>query len=208
LSKTKTKRMHTKLIRTIWEHGCYSDAGRDATAELVNGGESALDAFLLARDHAVQSNLHPRDLSATISNVYSGFARRNPDALIDRFESGKIDALQVFWALGSATGERSIDVLVVGLKSKEKWSRWAAATSLIERKCIRAAAPLLERLNDRSTLVTFVVVEAMRSNRKFRCPEAIPALERLIASKSIQKHSPGTFKMAKEVVRLIKKESF
>jgi HEAT repeat protein len=199
--------MHTKLIRTIFERGCYSDAGRDAIAELVNGGESALDAFLLAQDHPPQSNLHGRDLWDTIDDVYSEFARQNPDALIDRFESGKISALRVFWALGSALGERSIDVLVAGLKSKEKWSRWAAAESLIRRKCIRAAEPLIDGLNDRSSLVKFVIVEAMRSNKKFRCPEALPALERLIASKSIQKHSPGTFKMAKEVVKLIKKES-
>jgi HEAT repeat protein len=200
--------MHTKLIRTIYERGCYSEEGRGAIAELVNGGESALDAFLLAQHHGAQSTLHPRDLWDTISDVYAEFARQHPDALIDRFEAGKINALRVYWALGLATGERSIDVLVAGLKSKEKWSRWAAATSLIQRECIRAIAPLIDGLNDRSTLVKFVIVEAMRSNRKFRYPEAVPALERLIASKSIQKHSPGTFKMAKEVVRLIKKESF
>ena len=146
-------------------------------------------------------------MADTISHVFSEFARQNPDALIDRFESGKIDAFRVFCSLGSATGERSIDVLIAGLKSKDKWSRWAAATSLIERKCIRAVGPLIDRLNDRSSLVKHVIVEAMRSNKKFRRPEALPALERLIASKSIQKHSPGTFKMAKEVVRLIKNES-
>ncbi len=71
---------------------------------------------------------------------------------------------------------------------------------------MEAVPPLIDGLNDRSTLVKFVVVEAMRSNRKFRSPTAVPALERLIASKSIQKHSPGTFEMAKEVVRLIKNE--
>jgi HEAT repeat protein len=199
--------MHTKLIRTIFERGCYSDAGRDAIAELVNVGESALDAFLLTQDHAPQSHLHGRDLWDTVSDVFSEFARQNPDALIDRFESGKIGAFRVFWVLGSARGERSIDVLVAGLKSKEKFSRWAAAESLIRRKCIRALRPFIDGLNDRSTLVKCVIVEAMRSNKKFRSPEALPALERLIASKSIQKHSPGTFKMAKEVVKLIKKES-
>jgi HEAT repeat protein len=199
--------MYTKLIRTICEHGCYSEAGRDAIAELVNGGESALDAFLRAERRGAPSMLHPRDLLDTVSDVYSGFARHNPDALIDRFESGKIDAFKVFWALGAATGERSIDVLLVGLKSKEKWTRWAAAESLIRRKCTRAVGPLIDRLNDRSSLVKFVIVEAMRSNKKFRRPDALPALKRLIASTSIQKHSPGTFKMAKEVVRLIKNES-
>ena len=199
--------MHTKLIRTIYEHGCSSDVGRDAITKLANKGESALDAFLRAQNDPPQSNLHPRDLWDTISYVYSEFAGRNPDAVIDRFESGKITEFRVFWALGSATGERSIDVLIAGLKSKEKFSRWAAAESLIRRKCRRAVGPLIDRLNDRSSLLKSVIVEAMRSNREFRCPEALPSLERLIASKSFQKHSPGTFNTATEVVRLIKNES-
>ena len=46
-SAVPSRRMHTKLIRTIHEHGCYSDEGRDAIAQLVNGGESALEAFLV-----------------------------------------------------------------------------------------------------------------------------------------------------------------
>ncbi len=198
---------HTDLIRTIYEHGCGTGIGRRAIAELAKCGESALDAFVLAGHALPQSNLHPRDLHDTASSVYSEFARSNPDALIDRFESGVIDELTIYWALGSAAGERSIDVLIAGLKSKEKFSRWAAAESLIRRKCKRAAGPLIDRLSDRSALVKLTIVMAMKSNREFRCPEALPALERLIASKSIQKHSPGTFKTAIEVVELIKSES-
>jgi hypothetical protein len=195
------------LIRTIYEHGCYSGAGREAVAELVNGGESALDAFVLAQHDPPPSNLHPRDLWDTIASVYGEFARRNPDALIDRFESGIIDEFSIYWALGSATGERSADVLIAGLKSKKKFSRWAAAESLIRRKCKQAVGPLIDGLNDRSAIVKSAIVQAIKSSREFRCPEALPALERLIASKSIQKHSPGTFNMATEVVRLIKNDS-
>ncbi len=58
---------------------------------------------------------------------------------IDRFESGKIDAFRVFWAIGSATGEGSIDALVAGLKSKEKWSRRAAGRS--QTPTFRGAQP-------------------------------------------------------------------
>ena len=198
---------HTKLIRTIYEHGCNSGEGRDAIAELAKCGESALDAFLLAQHNPPQSNLHPRDLHDMFNVVYGEFARVNPDALIDRFESGIIDEFSIYWALGSAAGERSTDVLIAGLKSKEKFSRWAAAESLIRRKCKQAIGPLIAGLSDRSSLVKSTIVQAMESNREFRCPEALPALERLIASKSFQKHSPGTYKMAIEVVRLIKNES-
>ena len=145
----------TELILTIYEHGCYSGAGRHAIAELAKGGESALDAFLLAQRDPPQSRLHPRDLYDTIYQIFGAFARSTPDALIDRFESGLIDEFTIYWAHGSAAGERSIDVLIAGLKSKEKFSPWAAAESLIRRKCERAVGPLIDGLSDRSALVKF-----------------------------------------------------
>lgn len=146
----KTMTTPTELILTIYEHGCYSGAGRHAIAELAKGGESALDAFLLAQRDPPQSRLHPRDLYDTIYQIFGAFARSTPDALIDRFESGLIDEFTIYWAHGSAAGERSIDVLIAGLKSKEKFSPWAAAESLIRRKCERAVGPLIDGLSDRS----------------------------------------------------------
>ena len=197
---------HTKLIRMIFSHGGYSDAGRDAVVELASGGESALDSFLKARNKPIKSDLHPRDLHDTVSQVFGEFARQNPDALIARFESGEIDEFSAYWALGSAKGQRSIDVLIVGLKSKEKFCRWAAAQSLIQRKNKITASILVKSLNDRSSLVKSTIVQAMRWNRIFRLPEALPALQRMIDSKSIQKHSPGIYNTATEVVSLISSE--
>ena len=197
---------HTKLIRMIFSHGGYPDAGRDAIVELAGGGEAALDAFLKAQNKPLKSDLHPRDLHDTVSQVFGEFARQNPDALIDRFEAGDIDEFSIYWALASAKGQRSIDVLLAGLKSKEKFCRWAAAQSLIQRKNKITAGILVESLNDRSSLVKSTIVQAMRWNRNFRLPEALPALQRMIDSKSIQKHSPGIYNTAKEVVSLISSE--
>lgn len=90
---------HTKLTRMIFSHGGYPDAGRDAIVELAGGGESALDAFLKARNKPIKSDLHPRVLCDTVSQVFGEFARQKPDALIDRFESGDIDEFSIYWAL-------------------------------------------------------------------------------------------------------------
>ncbi len=194
-----------KLMQTIFQHGCYSKAGRDATEELVDGGESALDAFLHADGDYPQSTLHPRDVADTISDVFCQFAKRWSDAIIDRL--GKIGEIQTYWALGSAKGQRSIDVLIEGLNAKDQYSRWAAAESLIRRRSKRAVPTLTAALKDRSSMVKSAIVQAMKSNRVFRSAEALPALRRIIASKSMQKHSPGTWKTAKEVVKKIEAES-
>ena len=191
------------LLQRLFEDGCYSLSGRNAIEELVGGGESALDAFLLADGDYPLSTLHPRDIADTISDVFCEFAKRCPDAVIDRLE--QIGETQVYWALGSAKGQRSIEVLINGLKSKNKYSRWAAAESLIRRRSKRAVPALTTALKDRSSMVKSSIVQAMNSNQIFRCTEALPALRRIIASQSMQKRSPGTWKTAKEVVNKIEK---
>ncbi len=192
-------------MRSIFEHGCYSKAGRDATEALVDGGELALDAFMDVDGDYPQSSLHPRDLADTISGVFCEFAKRWPDAVIDRLE--QIGECQTYWALGSAKGQRSIDVLIEGLNARDQYSRWAAAESLIRRKNKRAVPALTAALKDRSSLVKSAIVQAMKSNRLFRSEEALSALRRIIANKSMQTHSPGICQTAKEVVKRIEAES-
>jgi len=63
------------LLQRIFENGCYSKAGRDATEELVAGGESSLDMFLSV-DCYPQSTLHPRDLVELASDLFDEFAKR------------------------------------------------------------------------------------------------------------------------------------
>lgn len=196
-----------ELIPTIFQYGDYSPAGQRAADELVHSGEPALDDFLRALRNPPGSPLHPRDLLDTISGVFERFAQRIPDALIDRLERGEMEEFGVLWALGSGKGERSIDVLIAGLKRPSPYSRWAAAESLIRRKSKRAVPALLEALNDRSSMVRGAIVFAMKSGKRYRRPEALPALRRIIANKSIQKHNPGILAAAREVVTMIEDES-
>lgn len=121
------------------------------------------------------------------------FSKAIPDVALDRFESGKLDEFATCWALGSG----SSDVLISGLKSKEKFCRWAAAESLIRRNSLRATSALLEALKDRSSDVKFAVVSTMQKRKRLRRPEAIPALKRIVASKAVQKNSPVCTKLLK-----------
>lgn len=188
-------------IQAIFKHGCYSKEGRDAVAHFVGGGEPALEAFMTLTSHDWPTELHPRDVADTVSDLYSAFAKRIPDAVIDRRDV--IGDTQVFWALGAAKGRRSIDVLIGGLTNKNQYSRWAAAESLIRRKSKRAVPALIAALKDRSSMVKFTIVQSMKAHETFRSPDALPALRRIIASKSVQKRSPGTWKIANEVVEMI-----
>jgi HEAT repeat protein len=63
--------------------------------------------------------------------------------------------------MASAEGQRSIDVLLAGLKSQEKFFRWAAAQSLIQRKNKITAGIVVVSLNDRSSWVKSTIVQAM-----------------------------------------------
>jgi hypothetical protein len=201
LSKTE----FDTLMQTIFEHGCYAKAGRNATAELVAGGGRALDMFLRAVCDLPETTLHPRDVADTVSDVFGQFAKRDANSVVDRCD--QIGEFQTYWALGLATGQRSIEVLIDGLNSRDKYARWAAAESLIRRRSKRALPVLTAALKDRSSLVRSAIVQAMKSNRTFRCAEALPALRRIIASKSMQKQSPGTWKTAQEVAKMIEEEA-
>jgi len=195
----------SEAVRTIYREGCYSTFGQRAIRKLVAGGEKGLTAFLAAQSHPPDSNFPAADLADSLSEVLAGFAASIPDTLIERFESGKLSETSICWALGRAKGKRSIDVLIDGLKSKDPLSRWAAAESLIHRRCKRAVPMLISALTDRSSMVRFTIVRAMRSNKIYRRHEALPALRRILASKSMLKHSPGTVAMAQEVIAMIER---
>ena len=198
----KPSKKQWSLICTIYQHGSYCKPGQDAVAELVAGADSSLGAFVFALQDPPRSDLHPRDLHDTISDVFWEFARQDPNGLIDRLD--QIGEFRVYWALGAAKDKRSFETLITGLKSKDVYNRWAAVESLIRRKCQEAVDPLLAMLNDRSSTVKGRIVFAMKSSRMLRRTNAIPGLNRLIANKSLQKHSPGIVSAAREVLKMIK----
>lgn len=194
------------LITSIYQYGCYRPEGQEAITSLVNGGASAFMAYLTMRNAPPPSDVHSRDLAETNIEVIGRFSKVIPDVVLDRFEAGDLDEFETYWALGIGTGERSIDVLIAGLKSKDKFCRWFAAESLLQRRSKRAIPALIEALKDRSSYVKFAVVQTMQKRKDLRRPEALPALRRIVASKAIRQHSPGLHKSAEEVIQLIERE--
>jgi hypothetical protein len=194
------------LITAVYQHGCYRPEGQEAITSLVNGGASAFTAYLTMRKDPPPSDVTSRDLFETHIEVLGRFSEEIPDEVIDRFEAGELGELETYWALALGTGERSIDVLIAGLKSKDRFCRWAAAESLVQRRSRRASPALIDALRDRSADVKFAVVHAMVKRKELRRPEALPALRRIIASQAIRRHSPGLHKSAEEVIRLIELE--
>lgn len=90
---------------------------------MVNGGEPAFAAFLAMRQHPPPSDVPPRDLAEAVNEVIGQFSKVIPGVVLDRFEAGELGAFETYWALGTGSGERSITVLIAGLKSKDKYCR-------------------------------------------------------------------------------------
>lgn len=195
------------LIEIVYQKGMYVNEGQQAIDQLVQIGNPALDLMIESLDKPPNSDLHGRDLWDSIQATFNAFARTMPDRLIDALEDNSLGEHIVYWALGNATGDRSIDTLVRGLKDERPTMRWMAAESLIRRRSKRAVPALLDALRDRSSMVKSTVVFAMKSNKMYRKPEAILALERIVASKSMKQHSVGTWKTAQEVLEKIRKET-
>lgn len=198
---------YSQLIAAIYQDGCSRAEGRRAIKSLVKGGKSAFDAFLVARRQPPPSQMPSRDLYETVVEVIGRFAKDFPDVVIDRFDAGDLEEFETYWALGTGTGERSISLLIAGLKSKDKFCRWAAAESLIRRKSRRAIPALTDALRDRSAIVKLTVVLSMQKWQAMRRPEALPTLQRIAASEAIRQHSPGLRKAAEDAIQLIESEA-
>jgi HEAT repeat protein len=202
-SKRRCNPQVRRLIEQIFQKGEYREDGLRAIKTLATMGEPALREMLAALEHPPKSNQHPIDLWETIFRVFREFARTIPDSVMDQMDEGTLSPRYGYWALGAARGRRSIDVLIAGLKHKDPEVRWTAANALVERRNKRAVPALLEALRDRSDWVKSTVVWAMQSNRMYRRPEAIPALQRILANQRIRKSSPGLWQTAAELVRKI-----
>jgi hypothetical protein len=194
---------YSGAIAALYRHGEYSPEGQRAIARLIKGGRRALEAFLAARKDPPPSELSGRDLHEALILVLGQFAREIPDQVLDRFEAGEIDEFELYWALGMGRGRRSIDVLIDGLKSKQRFCRWAAAEALIQRRSRKALPALIASLKDRSPDVKFAVVSAMRRWRELRRSSALPALRKIVASQLTRQHHPGLHRYAAEMIQRI-----
>jgi HEAT repeat protein len=154
-----------------------------------------------------QCAIHKRDFVEALGDVLWLLARKSPDLLIDVLEREEYrpDPTLSFvtTALGNARGRRATDALLAALKHKNPWIRLSAAGALIGRPGKQVDAALLDALKDRTTLVKFTILEAMCQGKLPCDPRAVPALRRIIASRQIQKHSPGILSRAQEVLQRI-----
>tara|TARA_R100001132_G_scaffold10300_4_gene9882 strand:- start:7642 stop:8250 length:609 start_codon:yes stop_codon:yes gene_type:complete len=190
-----------ELIEEIYIDGVQSQAGISAIKELSQFGKEGVDAIILSLEYPSQTSLSARDLMDSISETFWALARDNSVYLIDLMLEGRLSKTWCYPALGNATTERSIDVLINGLSEKESMLRWLCVEALIQRKPERAISPLVERLKDRSELVKSSIVTAMKHHKWLRTPDALPLL------KSIREKCPGTWNCAGEVIDLITEEN-
>ena len=198
-----SKQTPEELIQGIYVDGVQSQSGIRAVKELSLYGKEGVDAMILALEYPPTTSLSSRDLMDAISGIFWALARDNSDYMIDAMLEGSLSKTWCYPALGNATSDRSIDVLVNGLSEQESMLRWLCVEALIQRKQERSIGPLVERLKDRSELVKSSIVTAMKDHEWLRCPDALPLLQKIRENISITKNSPGTWKCAGEVIDLI-----
>jgi len=196
-----SKRRIKKLITEVFQKGEYAVDGRRAIKELAAFGEPAVEEMLSAFKNPPKTDLHPRDVWDSIASQFGEFARTVPDSLLKLLDKGAVDPGLIYWGLGSAKGRPSLDALIAGLKHKNQYVRCMAAESQIRRRDKRAVPALVKALGDRSTSVKFLVVSAMKSNRMYRTPEAVPLLQRIVDNKMIQRQSPGLWREAQMLLQ-------
>lgn len=194
-----SKQRIAELLNLVFLRGAFCHEGQVAVKRLARMGQPAIDAMLRRLQRPIMSELHPRDLAESIDAFFWEVARKAPGKLIEVINSHP-DWPALYFALGNAKDRRSIDVLIAGLTDKHYIIRSACCISLIRRKSKRAVPYLIEALRDRSHMVKFEVVRAMEKNKMYRLPEAIPYLERIVADRSVAKHSPGLAKSALKLV--------
>jgi hypothetical protein len=192
-----------RLIEVVFRHGAFEWDGRRAIERLAAIGDPAIDAMLDAVQHPPPSDLHPIDLRDSILAFFSTMARTLPGRLVDLLSTWR-DPTMLYWALGEAEDRGSLDALIAGLRHENAIARWAAVESLIRRRDRRAVPAVIGALKDRSHTVKATVVQTMETNRLYRRPEAIPLLERIVANKTICKHSPGLWATAGAVLERIR----
>lgn len=198
-----SKQTPEELIQEIYIDGVQSQSGIRSIKELSLHGEKGVDAMIFVLEYPPTTSLSSHDLVDAISEIFWALARDNSDHLIDAMLEGRLGKTWCYSALGNATSDRSIDVLVNGLSEQESMLRWLCVEALIQRKQERTIGPLVERLKDRSELVKSSIVTAMKDHQWLRTPDALPLLQKIRENKSITKNSPGTWKCAGKVIEMI-----
>lgn len=185
--------------------GRPSEPGWDQAVErLAAAGVAAVGPVLRAMHGPVPPGQHARDMVENLAMVLGAMARHSPDALIAEIERNVVppDPQLAFavGALAEAPKDQALPALIRALKHANPIVRWSSAEALIRLRSKRAIGPLVEALRDRSPMVRHAVVQTMHSSQFFRTPAAIEPLRRIIQSTKAKRHSPGTWRMAVELL--------
>lgn len=193
------------LVETLYRHGTEDNEGRQAMKRLAQLGEPAFKAINESVAHPPKSDLHPFDLRDVVTMFYYELARSRPSVLLKAISQEPPCDLY-YAALGSASDEQSFKVLLEALKHRNAYVRSSAADALIQRRDKRAVPALIDTLRDRSRKVKSPIIWAMEEDEIYRRPEAVPLLERVVASASLRKSAPGLWEKARNLIARIKVE--
>jgi HEAT repeats len=177
---------------------------------LAEIGALAVHPILAAMSGPYPTEQHPIDVVEALGAVLNQMARRDAEPLIKILEENSVSAdPQMFFlvsALKYAHSKRAVEALISALKHPHKTVRKGAVLSLVDLRDKRIVAPLIDALNDRSSGVKFVIVEAMKNRDDLRDARALNSLKRITNSKTLQKNSPGLCRYATDLIRLIEDE--
>lgn len=210
-TQAMTEEQVAELIEVVFQKGAYLKENQRAVRRLAKLGRPALDALLKLLKRPPKFEMDPRDFLDSVGSFLSEIARTDPGAVVDRLDdllNHGSTWLNVYYALGNAKGQRSLDALIAGLKDDSQYARDAAARALVKRKSKKAVPALIEALRDRSNTVRWTIVTAMESDQMYRRPEAVPLLQRIASNKSVLKNRPLLAEKARKLSERIEKRHF
>lgn len=139
-----------------------------------------------------------RDEFEDASGLLAPVTRNYIDEIITQYDKYGYTNYYLVTSLTRESTKQAMPLFEMAIKDKHPDVREAAARALSLYRNRKASKLLVAALKDRSSYVKFTAVNAML---KFRDPEAVPQLKKIIQSKHVQKWSPGTVRLAKEALK-------
>lgn len=173
-------------------------AGRTTTSSRPAASRE-LRRLLRALEDSGSRDDHDRlMLAATLA------ARRDIDALVAIAEAGEFPMRHVLWLLREGTSERIKAIFLNHLSDPNPEVRWTAAEGLALYAGRDVEGAMIKCLRDRDRLVKMT---AMLKLRQIGTERALQPLRRILGLKSIQQHSPGMIRTAKQAIERIEKRA-
>ena len=161
-----------------------------AVTELAKMGAVALKPVL----HAYTSPIN-QNMAENAGSVLVLFGEPAVEPLMELLQRDEWTA-SAAWTLGYIGDARAVAPLILALKNKNQYTRWAAVNALALLRDPRSIEPLIQRLRDRASSVRFLTAKALSD---FGDERAISELEKLVSDPS-----PGIRDVAGDAIANIK----